>query len=165
MNSVQPYYRSESACALAERCSNEFNYDSLNVNINIDVILLNRDPVVQKQILNAIENKTPFLLFSDLDHYCIIIPRNLAVYCYVGKKCITSEESINIKQFTNRVRLAFAVYDKFYTDRSLADREHGAREVPCGSSREDLQDDKGGGERSETMLPEQIVGEIQTTTG
>lgn len=162
MNNTHPY-RSESARQLAERCSHDFNYDTLNININIDAILMKRDPETIKKIVTAVENRTPFILFADDKNYCIIIPKELSVYCYAKGRQQTKESTINIKQFANRVRLAYVSYPGFYEDRSLANREYGIIPVSCGAGGEGVPDDQDISERSEAVLPEQTIRAVQTS--
>lgn len=106
-------YRSQSCKDLAERIATGAGYKSLNVTINIDAILPNRKQEDINQALQAIEENTNFVLFSDKSHYIIIIPCKLAVACYVDGVQQTLEVMKDMRQFQNRVKIAFAVYDKF----------------------------------------------------
>ena len=89
-------------------------YKSLNVTVNIDAILPNRNEEDINQVLIAIQENTNFVLFSDKSHYIIIIPCKLAVACYVDGVQETMEVMTDAQQFQNRVKIAFVVYDKFY---------------------------------------------------
>lgn len=151
----QTIYRSEAAKRLAERVESGSGLDSLNVKVNIDTILPNRDSEVINQVQQAIEENTNFVLFSDKSHYIIIIPCKLAVACYVGGKQETMEVMKDMQQFQNRVKIAFAVYDKFYRlDRPLESGRNGHESLPEDRAGKDLQnreDNQGG---SEAGIPE-----------
>lgn len=140
----QPYYRSESARKLAERVASGEGLDSLNITINIDTILPNREQDDLNNILLAIAENRSFVLYSDQNHYCIIIPRNLVVCCYVDGVKQTAEVMKDIQQFQNRVKIALAVYDKFHPiDRCIEDRGHGDGTLPETTDRKNLQDGAG----------------------
>jgi predicted RND superfamily exporter protein len=135
----QTVYRSQSCKDLAERVERGAAYESLNVTVNIDTILPNRDSGVINQVQQAIEENTNFVLFSDKDHYIIIIPCKLAVACYVDGKQETMEVLKDIQQFQNRIKIAFAVYDKFHrVDRFIESRNHGNGALPGNTDRKDL---------------------------
>lgn len=144
MTLPQPYYRSESARKLAERVASGEGLNSLDVKINIDTILLNRDQVDLNNILLAIAENRSFVLYSDENHYCIIIPRNLVVCCYVDGVQGTVEAMMDMQQFQNRVKIALAVYDKFHPiDRCIEDRRDGDGTISETSDRKYLQDGTG----------------------
>lgn len=144
MTLSQPYYRSESARKLAERVVSGEGLNSLNVTINIDTILPNRDQADLNNILLAIAENRSFVLYSDQNHYCIIIPSNLVVCCYVDGVQGTVEAMKDKHQFQNRVKIALAVYDKFHPiDRCIEDRKHGDGTLPEATDRRHLQDGTG----------------------
>ena len=135
----QTVYRSQSCKDLAERVARGAAYESLNVTVNIDAILPNRDSEVINQVQQAIEENCNFVLFSDKDHYIIIIPCKLAVACYVDGVQGTLEQMSDMQQFQNRVKIAFAVYDKFYRiDRTVESGGNGNDTLPLNTNREDL---------------------------
>lgn len=134
MNQVQNIYRSDSCKALAEKVAHSDVYASLNITIHIEQILKKRDPYIVAQIQQAIAKKEPFYLFSDKKHYCIVIPCNLVVACYVDGVQITLETCKDNQQFQNRVKILFVAYDKFQSvnlrdNRSLTGRTDGARQI------------------------------------
>jgi hypothetical protein len=145
----QTYYRSEAAKRLAERVASGEGLNSLNVTVNIDTILPNRDESIINQVAQAIAENTNFVLYADKSHYIIIIPCKLAVACYVDGVQQTMEVMKDMKQFQNRVKIAFAVYDKFYRiDRSIEGGRHGNESLPNHTAGENLsnrEDDQGGG--------------------
>lgn len=145
----QTYYRNEECRKLAERIERGACYESLNVTVNIDTILPNRDSEVIFQVQQAIEENTNFVLFSDKDHYIIIIPCKLAVACYVNGVQQTMEVLKDMQQFQNRIKIAFAVYDKFSRiDRPIESGRNGNGALPEDRTGKDLQDgesDQGGG--------------------
>lgn len=155
VNTPQTVYRSQSCKDLAERIERGACYDSLNVTVNIEAILPNRNADVIFQVQQAIEENTNFVLFSDKRHYIIIIPCKLAVACYVDGKQETMEQLKDMQQFQNRVKIAFAVYDKFYRlDRPLESGRDGHESLPENRAGKDLQngeDEQGG---SEAIVPE-----------
>jgi hypothetical protein len=137
----QTYYRSDSCRQLAERVASGEGLNSLNVTVNIDTILPNRDESIINQIAQAIAENTNFVLFSDKSHYIIIIPCKLAVACYVNGVQQTMEVMKDMQQFQNRVKIAFAVYDKFYRiDRCVESGGNGNESLPDYSAGENLQD-------------------------
>lgn len=136
-------YRSQSCKDLAERIERGAAYDSLNVKVNIDTILPNRDGDVINQVQQAIEENTNFVLFSDKSHYIIIIPCKLAVACYVDGVQQTMEVMKDMQQFQNRVKIAFAVYDKFHrVDRCIESGGNGNGALSGNSNRENLPNGK-----------------------
>jgi hypothetical protein len=137
--SPQIAYRSQSCKDLAERVARGSAYNSLNVMVNIDAILPNRKEEDINQVLIAIQENTNFVLFSDKSHYIIIIPCKLAVACYVDGVQQTMEVMTDAQQFQNRVKIAFAVYDKFYRlDRFIESRNDGDGTLPVHTDRENL---------------------------
>jgi hypothetical protein len=135
----QTTYRSQSCKDLAERVARGAAYESLNVIVNIDTILPNRDSGVINQVQQAIEENTNFVLFADKDHYIIIIPCKLAVACYVDGKQETMEVLKDMQQFQNRIKIAFVVYDKFYrVNRFIESGKHGNGALPGNTNRENL---------------------------
>lgn len=139
----QTYYRSEAAKRLAERVESGEGLDSLNVKVNIDTILPNRDSEVINQVQQAIEENTNFVLFSDKSHYIIIIPCKLAVACYVDGVQQTTEAMKDMQQFENRIKIAFVTYDKFYRlDRFIESGRNGNESLSDNSARENLSDGK-----------------------
>lgn len=141
----QPYYRSEAAKRLADRVASGEGLNSLNITVSIDTILPNRDSDVINQVAKAIEENTNFVLFSDKSHYIIIIPCKLAVACYADGVRQTTEVMKDMQQFQNRVKIAFAVYDKFYgLDRFIESGRNGDAALPVHTDRENLQNGKVG---------------------
>lgn len=154
----QNTYRSQSCKDLAERVASGEGLDSLNVNVNIDTILPNRDSEVINQVANAIEENTNFVLFSDKSHYIIIIPCKLAVACYVDGKRETTEVMKDMQQFQNRVKIAFAVYDKFYRlDRFIEGGRNGDESLPDNSTRKDMQNGEDNQGSSEAIIPYEAI--------
>lgn len=132
-------YRSEGCKAIAEKVARAEAADSLNVKVNIDSILPNRNEDAVMQVAQAIEENTNFVLFSDKRHYVIIIPCKLAVACYVNGKQDTMEVMKDMQQFQNRVKIAFVVYDKFYSlDRFIESGRNGNAALPGYTNRKDL---------------------------
>ena len=151
----QNTYRSQSCNDLAERIERGACYESLNVTVNIDTILPNRDSDVIFKVQQAIEENTNFVLFSDKSHYIIIIPCKLAVACYVDGKRQTMEQLKDMQQFQNRVKIAFAVYDKFYRlDRVIESGRNGHESLPENRAGKDLQDGADDQGSSEAVIPE-----------
>jgi hypothetical protein len=141
----QTYYRSEAAKQLAERVDSGEGLNSLNVTVNIDTILPNRNEDVINQVAQAIEENTNFVLFSDKKHYILIIPCKLAVACYADGRQETMEVMKDMQQFQNRVKIAFAVYDKFYRlDRFIASGNDGNGQVPLHTAGENMFNGKKG---------------------
>lgn len=141
----QTIYRSEAAKRLAERVASGEGLDSLNVTVNIDTILPNRDSEVINQVQQAIEENTNFVLYQDKSHYIIIIPCKLAVACYVDGVQGTLEQMKDMQQFQNRVKIAFAVYDKFCRiDRSIESGRNGDESLPLHTAGKNLSDGKEG---------------------
>jgi hypothetical protein len=135
----QTVYRSESCRQLDERIQSGAGIKSFNVTVNIDTILPNRNSEVINQVAQAIEENTNFVLFADKSHYIIIIPCKLAVACYVDGKQQTMEVMNDMQQFRNRVKIAFAVYDKFHMlDRSIESGRNGDDALPFYPDRKDL---------------------------
>lgn len=150
----QTYYRSQSCKDLAERVERGAAYESLNVTVNIDTILPNRDSGVINQVQQAIEENTNFVLFSDKDHYIIIIPCKLAVACYVDGKQETMEVLKDMQQFQNRIKIAFVVYGKFHRiDRFIESGRNGDGALPGNTNRENLSDGAQGTSESEAGIP------------
>lgn len=139
VHTPQTIYRSEAAKQLAERVTSGAGLDSLNVKVNIDTILPNRDNDVINQVAQAIEENTNFVLYQDKNHYIIIIPCKLAVACYVSGVQETAEVMKDMQQFQNRIKIAFVVYDKFYRlDRFIESRRNGDESLPDNSARKDM---------------------------
>lgn len=137
----QTYCRSEAAKQLAERVASGAGLDSLNVKVNIDTILPNRDSEVINQVQQAIEENTNFVLYQDKSHYIIIIPCKLAVACYVDGVQGTLEQMKDMQQFQNRVKIAFVVYDKFYRlDRVIESGRNGDESLSLHTAGENLSD-------------------------
>lgn len=140
-------YRSESCRRLDERIQSSEGLNSLNVTVNIDTILPNRDEEVINQVQQAIEENCNFVLYSDKNHYIIIIPCKLAVACYVDGVQQTLEQMSDMQQFQNRVKIAFTVYDRFYRiDRCVESGGDGNDAIPADTNRENLsngEDDQG----------------------
>lgn len=135
----QTVYRSQSCKDLAERVASGEGLNSLNVTVNIDTILPNRNDEVINQVQQAIEENTNFVLFSDKSHYIIIIPCKLAVACFVDGEQQTMEVMQDMQQFQNRIKIAFVVYDKFCRlDRPIESGRHGDAALPIHTDREDL---------------------------
>jgi hypothetical protein len=150
----QTYYRSEAAKRLAERVASGEGLNSLNVTVNIDTILPNRDESIINQVAQAIAENTNFVLYADKSHYIIIIPCKLAVACYVDGVQQTMEVMKDMKQFQNRVKIAFAVYDKFYRiDRCVESGGNGNDAIPLHTNREDLSDGKEGAQQGQGSIP------------
>lgn len=150
----QIYYRNDECRKLAERVELGAAYETLNVKVNIDTILPNRDSEVINQVQQAIEENTNFVLFCDENHYIIIIPCKLAVACYVDGVQGTLEQMSDMQQFQNRVKIAFVVYDKFYRiDRPLESGRPGNGALPVHTAGKDLCDRKTGEEQSEAGIP------------
>ncbi len=161
----QTYYRNEECRKLAERVERGAAYDSLNVTVNIDTILPNRDSEVINQVQQAIEENTNFVLFCDENHYIIIIPCKLAVACYVNGVQGTLEQMKDMQQFQNRIKIAFVVYDKFYRlDRLVESGGNSNGALSDHTDRKDLSDGKAGAEQSETGIPHKAVRPVQGTT-
>ena len=151
----QLYYRSESCRQLDERIQSGSAYDSLNVKVNIDAILPNRDSEVINQVQQAIVENTNFVLFSDKSHYIIIIPCKLAVACYVDGVQQTMEVLKDMHQFQNRIKIAFAVYDKFYRiDRCVESGGNGNESLSVYTAGKNLSDGKEGESKGETSIPQ-----------
>lgn len=147
-------YRSESCRLLDERIHSGAGLASLNVTVNIDAILPNRNEEVVNQVAIAIAENANFVLFSDKSHYIIIIPCKLAVACYVDGKRQTMEVMNDVQQFQNRVKIAFAVYDKFYRiDRRVESGGNGNEPLPFNSDRKDLSNGEAGAEQSQASIP------------
>lgn len=141
----QTTYRSQSCRDMAERVATSAGLQSLNVTVNIDAILPNRNAEVINQVGIAIAKNANFVLFADKSHYIIIIPCKLAVACYVDGVRQTMEVMHDMQQFQNRIKIAFAVYDKFRSlDRSLESGRHGDGSLPFNTNREDLSNGKEG---------------------
>lgn len=140
MHTPQITYRSQSCKDLAERVASGEGLNSLNVTVNIDTILPNRNSEVINQVQQAIEENTNFVLFSDKTHYIIIIPCKLAVACFVDGKQQTMEVMQDMQQFQNRVKIAFVVYDKFcrLDSRSVESGRNGDGTLPLHTDRENL---------------------------
>lgn len=138
-------YRSQSCKDLAERIATGAGYKSLNVTVNIDSILPNRNSEVINQVQQAIQENTNFVLFSDKSHYIIIIPCKLAVACYADGEQQTMELMTDMQQFQNRVKIAFAVYDQFHRlDRPFESGRNSNGTLPIHTDRENLSDRKEG---------------------
>lgn len=158
----QTVYRSQSCKELAERVARGAGYDSLNVTINIDTILPNRDSEVINQVQQAIEENTNFVLYQDKSHYIIIIPCKLAVACYVDGVQQTMEQLKDMRQFQNRVKIAFAVYDKFHRlDRSIEGGRNGDESLPLYTGGENMSDRKEGEGKSQAGIPNKAIRPIQ----
>jgi hypothetical protein len=141
----QSYYRDDECRKLAERVERGAAYETLDVKVNIDTILPNRDNEVINQVQQAIEENTNFVLFCDENHYIIIIPCKLAVACYTNGVQGTLEQMSDMQQFQNRVKIAFVVYDKFYRlDRPLEGGRNSDGALPLHTAGEDLCDRKTG---------------------
>lgn len=141
----QTTYRSQSCKDIAERIERGAAYESLNVTVNIDAILPNRNSEVINQVAIAIQENTNFVLFADKSHYIIIIPCKLAVACYVDGKQQTMEVMTDMQQFQNRVKIAFAVYDKFHRlDRFIESGRNGNDTLPFYPAGKNLSDGKTG---------------------
>jgi hypothetical protein len=135
----QTYYRSEAARRLAERVASGEGLNSLNVTVNIDTILPSRDEFIINQVAIAIAENANFVLYSDKNHYIIIIPCKLAVACYVDGVQQTLEQMSDMQQFQNRVKIAFTVYDKFYRiDRCVESGGNGNEPLPADTTGENL---------------------------
>lgn len=158
----QTYYRSEAAKQLAERVESGAGLDSLNVKVNIDTILPNRDSEVINQVANAIEENTNFVLYQDKSHYIIIIPCKLAVACYVDGVQGTLEQMKDMQQFQNRVKIAFVVYDKFYRlDRFIESGGYGNESLPVHTAGENMPDREAGAREGQASIPHEAIRSIQ----
>lgn len=147
-------YRSPSCKALAEKIARAEAVDSLNVKVNINAILPNRNEEVIQQVAVAIEENTNFVLYSDKTHYVLIIPCKLAVACYVDGQQQTMEVMKDMQQFQNRVKIAFAVYDKFYSlDRFIESGRNGDGAIPLHTNGENMHDGEEGEGESEAGVP------------
>jgi hypothetical protein len=145
VSNLEPYYRSPAAKAMAEKVANSDAYVSLDVTINIDAILPHRDEEVAQQVNEAITNNKPFGLFSDKSNYIIIIPSKFTVACYASGVQQTMEVMKDAQQFQNRVKIAFAVYDKFIgLDRLIESGGNGDEPLSITGERKDLPDGEAG---------------------
>jgi len=150
----QTYYRSEAAKRLAERVASGEGLNSLNVTVNIDTILPNRDEEVINQVQQAIEENCNFVLYLDKNHYIIIIPCKLAVACYVDGVQGTLEQMSDMQQFQNRVKIAFTIYDKFYRiDRCVESGRYGNESLPIYPDGKNLSDGEEGAQQSQASIP------------
>ena len=150
----QTYYRSEAAKRLAERVASGEGLNSLNVTVNIDTILPNRDEEVINQVHQAIEENCNFVLYADKSHYIIIIPCKLAVACYVDGVQGTLEQMNDMQQFRNRVKIAFTVYDKFYRiDKCVESGGNGDDTIPYNTTGGNLSNGEGNQGSSQTGVP------------
>lgn len=141
----QTYYRSQLCRDMAERIATNAGLRSLNVTVNIDAILPNRNTEVINQVGIAIAKNANFVLFADKSHYIIIIPCKLAVACYADEVQQTMEIMADMQQFQNRVKIAFAVYDKFRSlDRFIESGRNGDGALPVHTDRKDLSNGKEG---------------------
>jgi len=141
----QTYYRSQACKELAERVNSIHCYESLNITVNVDQVLNNRQSDVPLKVHEAIQENRNFVLFADEKRYIIIIPCKLAVACYVNGKQETMEVMNDMQQFLNRVKIAFVVYDKFYeSDRLITSGNNGNGPLPLYTTGEDLQDRENG---------------------
>lgn len=151
----QHTYRSQSCKDLAERISSGAGLKSLNITVSIDSILANRNAEVINLVAIAIQENTNFVLFADKSHYIIIIPCKLAVACYVDGVQQTMEIMNDMQQFQNRIKIAFAVYDKFCRlDRPIESRRNGNEPLPFHTDRENLSDGKKGTQQGQAGIPQ-----------
>lgn len=160
----QTYYRNEECRKLAERVERGAAYETLNVTINIDTILPNRNSDVINQVQQAIEENSNFVLFCDENHYIIIIPCKLAVACYVNGVQGTLEQMKDMQQFQNRIKIAFVVYDKFYRlDRFIESGGNGNDALSDHTAGENLSNGEARKGESETSIPNEVIRPVQGT--
>lgn len=130
---------------MAERIARGAGYESLDIRVNIDTILPKRDEFVIIQVAQAIAENCNFVLFADENHYIIIIPCKLAVACYVNGVRMTMEQMSDMRQFQNRIKIAFVVYDKFRRiNRPIESGGNGDEPVPVYPAGKDLHNRKEG---------------------
>lgn len=105
---------SESARQLAEKVARGNAHESLKVNLNIDDLLVGRDPKTSAKILECIEQQKEFVLYKDANHYAVIIPKKLFIGAFIDGKQKSGELCQNMQQFSNGVRLAYACYPQIF---------------------------------------------------
>ena len=106
-------YRSEAAYRLAEKVRNSDAAASVDLTININGVLSNRDINTIGKINLAISSQKSFILYADADHYCVIDPAQLYVEC-VSMGLSTQEVCKDMKQFQNRVKIAVVAYPNYF---------------------------------------------------
>lgn len=85
----------------------------MNIRVNIDVELSQRTPEFADGIVSHLEQKIPFVIYFDEDHYLTAYPAERNVVCYAGGAASTNEYLKNDDAFLARIKFAIPAYDKF----------------------------------------------------
>lgn len=122
MHPVGPY-RNEACRALAEKVARQDAYRTLDVTINIDQIIQGSKAAIAKDVLRALCDNTPFVMYRDTDNYYMVLPEQRMMINMVSGVELARTVSQTEKEFANNIRLAIVAYDKFYRpSKELMDR-------------------------------------------
>ena len=113
MHPVGPY-RNESCRALAEKVARADAERTLDITINIDQMLQGSRAGIAKEVLEALTAGQPFVLYTETERYCMVLPGSLTIINIIGDTEHSRSVGANAKEFANNLRLAIATYTKFF---------------------------------------------------
>lgn len=147
-------YRNEACRALAEKVARQDAVRTLDVTINIDQIIQGSKAVIAQDVLRALHDGAPFVMYNDTRNYYMVLPAQRMMINMASGVELARTVSQTEKEFANNIRLAIIAYDKFYRPskelmdrgektfgciiiinyykfvRQVADRKHGMGEIP-----------------------------------
>lgn len=85
----------------------------MNIRVNIDAELKGRSEDFCNGIIEHIEQKIPFVIYFDEEHYLTAYPAERNVVCYSGGAASTNEYMVSDDAFIARIKFAIPAYDKF----------------------------------------------------
>ncbi len=107
-------FRHDAARQLSEKVANRDAAASLKINIDIDKILMKRDPRVAEVMLELLAHQVPFMLYTDAQNYAIIDPKRRMVAVYAKGRFNNRGFAQTDQQFANSVRLTYVCHEKIY---------------------------------------------------
>jgi hypothetical protein len=107
-------YRSLACQELAEKVNRGEAWRSLDVTINIDQMLQGSRAGIAKEILGALQELQPFILYTEPDTYSMILPKQMLIINIVRNTEHSRTAATTDKEFANNLRLAIASYTKFF---------------------------------------------------
>lgn len=113
MHPVGPY-RNEACRALAEKVNRGDAWRTLDVTINIDQIIQGSKAAIAQDVLRALCDNTPFVMYSDTRNYYMVLPAQRMMINMLNGVELARTVSQTEKEFANNIRLAIVAYDKFY---------------------------------------------------
>lgn len=113
MHPIGPY-RNEACRALAERVNRGEAWRTLDITINVDQIIQGSKAAIVQDVLQALCDNTPFVMYQNADNYYMVLPEQRMMINMLNGVELARTISQTEKEFANNIRLAIVAYDKFY---------------------------------------------------